>query len=797
MKVSGKIFLFVLIASGFFTQYSGATVYRSNGSVSNVQALHDYYARDGDTITLPAGTFSWTSRLNIKKGITLQGETTITGAGTSNPTVTDATIIQDNTPRSGTGIGIITAAISSSQSFRLTGITFAPGTSTKDAFSNHGAFRLFSLGSTSMRIDHCHFASLHQAKIICTSGWVYGVADHNYIEVIRNHFPFFFMHDAYSQKSHGDGAWADYPWYGTDKFFFVEDNTVVRHANTVNTIADASLGARYVIRHNYVKNCIPTNHGTEGRGRGSRAQEVYNNTFEITVPCSGGGIRSGTMMWHDNAFLGVKPRNNKMCSFGNYREFRYLSTFGQAIGDNVWDANDTEGNGTHVEGHPPYLFDSGTATSSTAGGTLVDSTKNWTPNQWVGYSIKCSSGSAAPSGTFIVSNTATTITYFYDTGSYKPVVFHAGDSYQIHRVLAALDECARGKGNLLSGNLPINTATGTKQWPHNALEPCYSWNNTYTPDGTALVTGPGQAGQPTPKGNVGYFNLGSGFAANTTPSAVSSTYTAALNGVDYVGPFTYPHPLALGAPKAIVTDCNGDAHPDYVLQNAATRQTAIWYLNNNVFISAAYGPTLAAGWGLSAVTDFNLDSHSDYALFAPSTHQTAIWYLSGPTFIGGAYGPTLPSGWELVATADFNGNGYRDYVLYNSGTRQTAIWYLNSNVFAGGAYGPTLPPGWSLVAVADFNRDGHPDYALFKPVTGQTAIWYLSGPTFIGGAYGPTLPGGWALVAAADFNGDNYRDYVLYNSGTRQTAIWYLNNNVFAGGAYGPTLPAAWSWVEP
>ena len=152
-----------------------------------------------------------------------------------------------------------------------------------------------------------------------------------------------------------------------------------------------------------------------------------------------------------------------------------------------------------------------------------------------------------------------------------------------------------------------------------------------------------------------------------------------------------------GAGTAMVADFNGDGHPDWVVRNAATRQTAIWYLNNNVFVSGAFGPTLPVGWGLRGAKDFNSDSHPDYALFNGGTRQTAIWYLSGHTFIMGAFGPTPPGGWALVATADFNGNGKPDYVLYNAGTRQTAIWYLNNNMFVSGAFGPTLPAGWSLV----------------------------------------------------------------------------------------------------
>jgi FG-GAP-like repeat len=265
-----------------------------------------------------------------------------------------------------------------------------------------------------------------------------------------------------------------------------------------------------------------------------------------------------------------------------------------------------------------------------------------------------------------------------------------------------------------------------------------------------------------------------------------------IAGISYQNAFS-----ELPIHRAAVADFNGDGHPDYVVQNAATRQTALWYLNNNVFISGAYGPTLAAGWGLRGAADFNGDGHPDYPLFAPSTLQTAIWYLSGPTFIGGAYGPTLPSGWELVGAADFNGGGKPDYVLYKASTRQTAIWYLNNSVFVSAAWGPTLPAGWSLVGAADFDRNGHRDYLLFNSITRQTAIWYLSGATFLGGAYGPTLPSGWELVATGDFNGDGKPDYVLYKASTRQTVIWYMNNAVFVSGAYGPSLPIGWSLVAP
>jgi hypothetical protein len=264
-------------------------------------------------------------------------------------------------------------------------------------------------------------------------------------------------------------------------------------------------------------------------------------------------------------------------------------------------------------------------------------------------------------------------------------------------------------------------------------------------------------------------------------------------------PTPTPTPTAPPPPPP-KSDFNRDGKPDYLLYNAGTRQTAVWYLNNNAFIGGSFGPTLPVGWRVIDAADFNRDGRPDYALFNASTRQTAIWYLSGVngvTIIGGANGPTLPSGWALVATGEFNNDLKPDYVIYNASTRQTAIWYLNNNVFIGGVFGPTIPAGWSLVGIADFNRDGKRDYLLFNPNTHASVIWYLSGTTRIGSAYGPTIAAGYNLTGAADFNRDGKPDYLLFNPSTRGTAIWYLNNNVRISAAFGPTLAAGYILAAP
>jgi hypothetical protein len=254
----------------------------------------------------------------------------------------------------------------------------------------------------------------------------------------------------------------------------------------------------------------------------------------------------------------------------------------------------------------------------------------------------------------------------------------------------------------------------------------------------------------------------------------------------------------LGAtPIAVPYDFNNDGHSDYLLYNSNTQQTAIWYLNNNVFIGSAFGPNLPNGWQLVSVADFNRDGHPDYLLYSPVTRQTVIWYMNDNVHTGSANGPTLPSGWNVVALGDFNLDGYPDYVLLNANTRGTVIWYMRVNAHIGSATGPTLPAGWSLRAVADFNGNGRPDYLLFSPVTRQTVIWYMSGVIHTSSANGPTIVAGWEVVGAADFDHNARPDYVLYNSPSHQTAIWYLNNNIFLHNAGGPTLPAGWTLVAP
>jgi FG-GAP-like repeat len=250
-------------------------------------------------------------------------------------------------------------------------------------------------------------------------------------------------------------------------------------------------------------------------------------------------------------------------------------------------------------------------------------------------------------------------------------------------------------------------------------------------------------------------------------------------------------------PAQPLTDFNGDARPDLLLFNAGTRQTTVWYMNNNVRTGHANGPTLLGGWSVASVADFNRDDHPDYLLFNAATRGTVIWYMNNNVRIGNASGPTLPVGSTVVALGDFNSDGYPDYLLFNANTGGTVVWYMRNNVRIGAVSGPALPVGRSVAGAADFNGDTHPDYLVFNPATRDTVIWYMSGATRIGSRYGPTIPASFEVAGLADFDGNGRPDYLLYNSSTRQTAVWYLNNYLLIGNAGGPTIWGGWSIVAP
>ncbi len=492
------------------SQVESATVTAKSVSLSDVVSAMRL-AREGDTVVLPAGTASWTATLTITKGITVEG------AGD------DKTVILDDVPRtpSNKGGAILLADLNPKQSFRLTGITFRAGSLTTRG--NNGAVRLRG-SCPAVRIDHCHFDGLYQL-CIHTYGCIFGVIDHCIFDCARGSLSILVWHDTWGEKFHGDGSWAEPPYFGSEKFLFIEDNTFNNLGlKQTNGNIDAKNGARYAARYNDFYNCMPNSHGTEGGPQtGVRAIEIYNNRLHWTFHSSGGQLRSGAAVIHNNTWGGLAPTHAMVLQ--QYRIVTNDPPLGPASGNNKWDLNDTEGNGTNAPDHKPFLYASGKASPSEPLSLTVSPSPNWATNQWVNHEISNLDQQKTPGypmSSYIISNTSDTIK-FARTSQGTNLAFNAENRFQIYKLLVSMDQPGRGRRDLIrnsSGKL-----TGTPRWPHQMLEPVYAWNNKYVNNSNLsvplIITSVG----PTLQENRDFYN--------NTP----------MPGYK---PYTYPHPLVSG-----------------------------------------------------------------------------------------------------------------------------------------------------------------------------------------------------------------------------------------------------------
>ena len=147
---------------------------------------------------------------------------------------------------------------------------------------------------------------------------------------------------------------------------------------------------------------------------------------------------------------------------------------------------------------------------------------------------------------YISDNTTTTITYYYGgPGRGAPFVFNSGDAFSIRKVLIALDQNGRGKGDL------ITSSSGPRDWPNQQQETCFSWNNKNTD--TNQVCGISTS-IPTEHEGSDYINLGAGLPANQIPAQVTVAYPASVNGGSaYDHEYPYPHHLVTGGPSPTPT----------------------------------------------------------------------------------------------------------------------------------------------------------------------------------------------------------------------------------------------------
>jgi hypothetical protein len=488
---------------------------------ADVQAALDL-AVDGDTVKVPSGTCTWTKTVTTGS-LLFPGyagkAVTVCGAGIGNTTIRDDV---PSTDGNGTLFAIVTQE---GKPFRLTGFTFATSPALIGAGQKFSAVVAVNGSSKAVRVDHNDFATdTVSGRGILTSGFLYGVIDHNHFAPgVTQALTIF--HETWDGHDGGNGSWAAPLALGSEKAIFLEDNDIES-----GLVTDAFDGARFVVRHNTIATAlIPVqNHGIEGATRSGLSLEVYDNQVSLQAQESLMYLRGGTGVFFNNTITGAGDAG----SLGSLLNFRSLDIngYGACDGAGHYDLNDVTDDATTPGGAGDGVFEAGTH----AGVQMIETVSDpatltagaaWTPNQWVGYSLR---NVTKDWGSEIATNTATTITtkpsVHIGDGRVPPHEWDPGDQFEVRRVEACIDQIGRGPGVLLTGyNPPDGTGVTPLGWPGESSEPLYSWNNT--------INGTAQNGM-SPASSVIRENRDY-FVGQMRPG-----YT----------PYEYPHPLTQSSP---------------------------------------------------------------------------------------------------------------------------------------------------------------------------------------------------------------------------------------------------------
>lgn len=240
---------------------------------------------NGDRVIVPAGTCTWSSAVSItNKTITLQGA----GSGAGGTKIVYG----------GTGHTLIDiSAGSQTGKTDISGFWFSGGD--VNYWSGTAIQIAGPVGWKNLRIHHNKFEDNRQWSIRGSVA-TYGVIDHNE-----------FTGTALGILTQGRGAtdWSTALTFGSDDFFFIEDNTFTwddYYGSTGVPSVDMHDGGRVVFRYNSLQYGMWETHDKARSGLPSaNAWEVYNNTFATTSnKWKGLDMSAGTGVIWGNTFTG-------------------------------------------------------------------------------------------------------------------------------------------------------------------------------------------------------------------------------------------------------------------------------------------------------------------------------------------------------------------------------------------------------------------------------------------------------------------------------------------------------------
>jgi hypothetical protein len=265
-----------------------ATINAASASYAHVAAAIAL-ASANDTVTVPAGSATWTDNLVITVGINLIGNGIGSTVITGNYNAIDTDIFNENNYL----ISYIPATPASNDAFRLSGFTIDPDNKCRAIYIYNSS----TTAQTKIRIDHTDISNSLK-PLLHLYGTIYGVADSNDWSFLGLRI-----------NGLDDVAWTNYTYtYGSANNFYLEDNVMEclegdcfylemgsRFCLRYNTLDSSSNAAGYYPLFNF--------HGDQAGIHSSlMGAEVYENDFTGGTRTMQMSSRGGKVLFYNNEF---------------------------------------------------------------------------------------------------------------------------------------------------------------------------------------------------------------------------------------------------------------------------------------------------------------------------------------------------------------------------------------------------------------------------------------------------------------------------------------------------------------
>src|SRR5262249_25479933 len=189
-------------------------------------------AQNGDTVLIPPGTCTWTTGVMGAPNCSFGGfdHSLCNGNGTSKYlTIQGAgigqTVIIDQTQKGSYAPAIFYWLLNPNGPTRITGIEVRGSVGMPNCSGNTPSIYIAG-DSNQFRLDHNKFVTHSNCPGLVISGYVRGVADHNYWDVSDQGYCAYIHHTKWGNVSSdaGDNSWAQPDTVGTAEAMFFEDN---------------------------------------------------------------------------------------------------------------------------------------------------------------------------------------------------------------------------------------------------------------------------------------------------------------------------------------------------------------------------------------------------------------------------------------------------------------------------------------------------------------------------------------------------------------------------------------------